>query len=165
MQGMLERVGTYLAYHNFCDGEDLAVGKAAPASSSFESHAASEASDGLLAENSCFWSAPDVSHWWVVDLGADFNIVKIRITNTFEWVLAKSWGVVFINPFSVTLLDTSGAQVASQTFSDSRTFYTWEAIQVRARYVRLDSLEYAAERWACCVLYVMLVVNYCSVFY
>ena len=146
MQGMLERVGTYLAYHDFCDGEDLAVGKAASASSSYEDHSANEAIDGLLTEKSCFWSAPDVSHWWTVDLGADFNIVKIRITNTFEWVLAKSWGVVFINPFSVALLDSSGVQVASQSFSDSRTFYIWDNVHARARYVRLDSLEYTAER-------------------
>ena len=143
---MLERVGTYLIYQDFCDGEDLAVGKTASASSSHEDHTANEAIDGLLTEKTCFWSAPGDSHWWVVDLGGDFNVVKIRITNTFEWVLAKGWGVVFMDPFSVTLLDSSGTQVASRKFTDSRTFYTWEDIHVRARFVRLDSLEYAAAR-------------------
>ena len=83
---------------------------------------------------------------WVVDLGGDFNIVKIRITNTFEWVLAKSWGVVFMDPYSVTLLDSGGTQVASRRFTDARTFYLWEDVYVRARYVRLDSLEYDGPR-------------------
>ena len=83
---------------------------------------------------------------WVVDLGGDFNIVKIRITNTFEWILAKSWGTVFMDPFSVTLLDSGGTQVASHRFTDSRTFYLWEDVHVRARYVRLDSLDYDGPR-------------------
>ena len=143
----MERVGTYLAHQNFCDGADIAVGKSASASSAHEDHTAMEAVDGMLTEKTCFWSAPDISHWWLVDLGADLNIVKIRITNTLEWVVAKSWGVVFIDPFSVTLLNSFGEQVASSQFTDSRTFYTWEDIHVRARYVRLDSLEYKGARY------------------
>ena len=67
--------------------------------------------------------------------------------STFEWVLAKGWGVVFLDPFSVTLLDSGGGQVASHRFTDSRTFYNWENIHVRARYVRLDSLEYEGARY------------------
>ena len=63
LQGMLERVGTYLSHQNFCDGEDLALGKAASASSVHEDHTAAEAIDGLLTEKTCFWSAPDVNHW------------------------------------------------------------------------------------------------------
>ena len=59
----------------------------------------------------------------------------------FEWILAKSWGVVFIDPFIVTLLDSTGGQVASRRFTDSRTFYIWEDINVRARHIRIDSLE------------------------
>ena len=61
-------------------------------------------------------------------------------------MLAKSWGVVFVDPFSVTLLDSGGTQVASHRFTDSRTFYLWEDVYVRARYVRLDSLEYDGPR-------------------
>ena len=79
---MLERVGTYIAHQNFCDGEDLAQGRPATASSVFEDHTASEAVDGVLTEQTCFWSAPDHTHWWMVDLGRDVNIVKIRVTNT-----------------------------------------------------------------------------------
>ena len=63
LQGMLERVGTYLSHQNFCDGEDLALGKAASASSVHEDHTAAEAIDGLLTEKTCFWSAADVNHW------------------------------------------------------------------------------------------------------
>ena len=86
-QGMLERVGTYLSHQNFCDGVDLALGKPAKASSAYEHHTPGEAVDGSPDEETCFWSAPDDSHWWSVDLGADLNIVKIRITNTVrEWV-------------------------------------------------------------------------------
>lgn len=81
-QGMLERVGTYIAHQNFCDGEDLARGRPATSSSVFEHHTAGEAVEGLMTEDTCFWSAPDSTHWWMVDLGGDVNVVKIRITNT-----------------------------------------------------------------------------------
>lgn len=51
-----------------------------------------------------------------------------------------------MDPFSVTLLDSGGTQVASHRFTDSRTFYLWEDVYVRARYIRLDSLEYDGPR-------------------
>lgn len=79
---MLERVGEYLTHQNYCDGVDLAQHRPAQASSAYEHHTPAEAVDGQLDEESCFWSAPDDSHWWSVDLGGDMNIVKIRITNT-----------------------------------------------------------------------------------
>lgn len=145
--GMMERVGTYLRHQNFCDGQDLARGKPATSSSLFHTHSAGEAVDGVLTERSCFWSAPDESHWWSVDLGTDHLITKIRITNTFEWILAKAWGNVFLNPFIVTLIDSYGNQVASKSFRDSRTFYLWEDVNARARIVRLDSLEYEGPRY------------------
>ena len=63
LQGMLERVGTYLSHQNFCDGVNLALGKVASASSAHEDHTAGEAIDGMLTEKTCFWSAPDVNHW------------------------------------------------------------------------------------------------------
>ncbi len=71
----------YLSHQNFCDGEDLAVGRPASASSVFQAHTPEEAVDGLPNEESCFWSAPGNSHWWSVDLGDDLTVVKIRITN------------------------------------------------------------------------------------
>jgi hypothetical protein len=83
----------------------------------------------------------------MVDLGGDVLISKIRITNTFEWILAKAWNDAFIDPFIVTLTDSYGNQVASKTFRDSRTFYLWEDINQRARLVRLDSLEYKVPRF------------------
>ena len=55
-------------------------------------------------------------------------------------MLAKSWGNHFINPFSVTLLDSAGNLVGTKTFNDSRTFYLWEDVNLHARYIRLDSL-------------------------
>lgn len=146
-QGLLERVGMYVLHQNFCDGEDLARGKSASASSSHAEHTAKEAVDGLLTEDSCFWTAPDTSHWWMVDLGADITITKIRVTNTFEWILAKTWGAVFIDPFVLTLSDSRGNQVSSHRFTDSRTFYLWEEVNVRARFVRIDSLEYPESRY------------------
>ena len=107
-QGMMERVGMYIIHQNFCDGEDLARGRPgeviidccmvsftkvqppspplpATSSSSHAEHDPGEAVDGLLTEETCFWSAPDDSHWWMVDLGADLAISKIRITNTVSW--------------------------------------------------------------------------------
>ena len=54
-------------------------------SSSHAEHDPGEAVDGLLTEETCFWSAPDDSHWWMVDLAADLAISKIRITNTVSW--------------------------------------------------------------------------------
>ena len=50
--------------------------------------------------------------------------------------------MVFLDPFAVTLSDSHGNQVGSKTFNDSRTFYLWEEINIRARYVRIDSLNY-----------------------
>ena len=79
---MLERVGAYLSHQNFCDGTDLAQGRRATASSTYEQHTPGEAVDGLLTQETCYWSAPDDSHWWMVDLGEDFSLHKIRITNT-----------------------------------------------------------------------------------
>lgn len=79
---MLERVGAYLSHQNFCDGTDLALGRQATASSSFKEHTPGEAVDGILTKETCYWSAPDDSHWWMVDLGEDFSLHKIRITNT-----------------------------------------------------------------------------------
>jgi hypothetical protein len=146
-RGMMERVGTFIRHQNFCDGEDLARRRPATSSSVHEAHRPGEAVDGDLTEQTCFWSAPEESHWWSVDLGADLLVTKIRITNTFEWVLAKVWGDVFLNPFAVTLIDSYGNQVASKTFRDSRTFYLWEDINQRARLVRLDSLEYEGPRY------------------
>lgn len=145
--GVMERVGTYIKHQNFCDGEDLAKGKLATSSSVLVDHSPGEAVDGLLTERSCFWSAPDDSHWWMVDLGGDMLVSKIRITNTFEWILAKTWNSVFIDPFTVTLTDSYGNQVASRTFRDSRTSYLWEGINQRARLVRLDSMEYEVPRY------------------
>ena len=66
-------------------------------------------------------------------------------------MLAKSWGVVFPNPFVVTLTDSHGNQVASRVFNDSRTFYLWEEVGQRARFVRLDSLEYTSMYVCVCV--------------
>jgi hypothetical protein len=146
-RGMLERIGTYFRHQNFCDGEDLARGKPATSSSVFEDHSPGQAVDGVPSEKTCFWSAPDESHWWSVDLGNNVLITKIRITNSFEWILAKAWGEVFLNPFTVTLVDSYGKQVASKTFRDSRTFYLWEDINQRARLIRLDSLEYEGPRY------------------
>ena len=69
----------------------------------------------------------------------------------FEWVLAKHWGVVFPNPFMVTLTDSLGNRAASRIFNDSRTFYLWEGVNQRARFVRLDSLEYTGLCVCVCV--------------
>ena len=55
--------------------------------------------------------------------------------------------MVFMDPFTVTLSNSKGKQVASKTFTDSRTFYLWEDINVRARFVRLDSLNYETPRY------------------
>ena len=52
-----------------------------------------------------------------------------------------------MDPFIVTLIDSNGVQVASKTFTDSRTFYLWEDINLRVRYVRLDSLDYTSTRY------------------
>ena len=41
-----------------------------------------EAVDGIFTKDTCYWSAPDNSHWWMVDLGQDFSLYKIRITNS-----------------------------------------------------------------------------------
>lgn len=49
---------------------------------------------------------------------------------------------MFIDPFVLTLSDSRGNQVSSHRFTDSRTFYLWEEVNVRARFVRIDSLEY-----------------------
>ncbi len=101
---MLERVGTYLSHQNFCDGVDLAVGQQAAASSVFQSHSPEEAVDGLPNEESCFWSAPGIGHWWSLDLGDELTIVKIRITNMVctESTLIKEpasvWTPSFIMP-------------------------------------------------------------------
>ena len=102
----------YITHQNFCDGEDLAVGRPSkphtphtitpshphtltpsPASSSsrYEDHTPGEAVDGILTEDTCFWSAPDDSHWWLLDLGADLNIAKIRITNTVRSQQQQRW--------------------------------------------------------------------------
>ncbi len=83
---MLERVGAYLSHQNFCDGTDLALGRHATASSAYEEHTPGEAVDGLPTKDSCYWSAPDDSHWWMVDLGDDFSIHKIRITNSVRFL-------------------------------------------------------------------------------
>ena len=98
---MLERVGTYLSHQNFCDGTDLALGRAATASSTYEQHTAAEAVDGLFTKETCYWSAPDDSHWWMVDLGGDFSLDKIRITNT---VSLLSLNCVFVLPMPFLLL-------------------------------------------------------------
>ncbi len=79
---MLERVRTLLSHQNFCDETDLALGRVATASSTYEDHTPGEAVDGLMTKETCYWSAPDDSHWWMVDLGEDFSLYKIRITNT-----------------------------------------------------------------------------------
>ena len=47
-----------------------------------------------------------------------------------------------MNPFVVTLSDSFGNQVASHSFTDARTFYLWEGINNRARFVRIDSLDF-----------------------
>lgn len=65
----------------------------------------------------------------------------------FEWLLAKSWDQVYLDPFTVTLTNSRGDHVASRTFTDRRTFYLWEDINARARFVRLDSLEYEGPRY------------------
>ena len=52
-----------------------------------------------------------------------------------------------MSPFVITLINSMGNQVASKIFNDNRTFYLWEDISVRARYVRLDSLAYEWPRF------------------
>lgn len=37
--------------------------------------------------------------------------------------------------------------MTSKTFTDRRTFYLWEDINIRARFVRLDSLDYEGPRY------------------
>ena len=59
---------------------------AATSSSALGEHSPGEVVDGLLTEDSCFWSAPDESHWWMVDLGGDMLITKIRVTNTVRFL-------------------------------------------------------------------------------
>ena len=61
--------------------------------------------------------------------------------------MAKTWGAVFLDPFVVTLLNSDGDQVLSRQFTDSRTFYVWDDIHVRARHVRIDSLEHGDGEW------------------
>lgn len=78
---MLERVGEYLSYQNFCDGLDLARRKPATASSVFKDHTPGEAVDGVYTKESCYWSDFGSSHWWSVDLRQDYALHKIRITN------------------------------------------------------------------------------------
>ncbi len=42
----------------------------------------------------------------------------------------------------MTLLDSHGDQVTSKRFTDSRTFYVWDDINVRARHLRIDALKH-----------------------
>eukprot|EP00731_Ephydatia_muelleri_P010076 Em0005g662a len=63
-----------------------------------------------------------------------------------DWGIVRDWQT-FIDPFSVTLLDTGGQQVVSRQFSDARPFYVWHNVEHRARFVRLDSLDYKVARY------------------
>jgi len=60
----------------------------------------------------------------------------------------RSWGSSnFLDPFVITLSDSSGNVVTSKTFQDTRTFYVWEDVNGRAQFVRIDSLHYKQQRY------------------
>ncbi|KAL5494090.1 hypothetical protein EMCRGX_G015362 [Ephydatia muelleri] len=145
-EGMMVRLSAYIRYQNFCDGRNLALGKTATASSTLGGHSPGEPLDGVINKDTCFWSESGTSHWWTVDLGTEVTITKIRIVNMLDWGIVRDWQT-FIDPFSVTLLDTGGQQVVSRQFSDARPFYVWHNVEHRARFVRLDSLDYKVARY------------------
>ncbi|XP_065898668.1 alpha-1,6-mannosylglycoprotein 6-beta-N-acetylglucosaminyltransferase B-like isoform X2 [Dysidea avara] len=144
-RGMLERIGFYVLYQDFCGGENLAINKKATASSHFGVHSAQQAIDGVSTSETCYWSESSVSSWWELDLGVDIAIDKIRITHTFEWIVAKSWNT-FIVPFEVSLLNSLGKTVNSKVFTSESLFYLWEGVHSRARYIRIDTLQYRTPR-------------------
>ena len=46
----------------------------------------------------------------------------------------------FFAPFQVSLIDSQGETVMMKHFIDNRTFYVWEEINVRAKYIRIDTI-------------------------
>ena len=80
---------------------------AATSSSVFEDHSPGQAVDGVPSEKTCFWSAPDESHWWSVDLGNNVLITKIRITNSVRWASSRVAVCVSVSPIVYAHVSTT----------------------------------------------------------
>lgn len=120
---------------------DLALGQPAAASTNFQDEPPESANDGDTATRWCA-SGPEVEQWWVVDLGAPFELTGLQILweledTEYDYVVEVSDD----NSTFTTALDLSENPVTS-------ALQTWE-LTATARYLRLRVVGLPGSVWAC----------------
>ncbi|KAL3796404.1 hypothetical protein HJC23_004201 [Cyclotella cryptica] len=111
----------------FSSGSNVAVGKAATQSSTFQNFGASRAVDGSAksfshtkdAFSSPSWDS-DTSPWWEVDLGELFHIEKVHVLNRFCADPSDPNGCLcHLTNATLSLRDQNDLVVATKSFGDT----------------------------------------------
>jgi hypothetical protein len=126
---------------------NLALGKPATQSSTYQGAVASRAvdgnTDGVLADNSLSHTNFDAQAWWQVDLGASANIQSINLwnrTDCCDWRLTNFYVFVSDSPFTSTNLTTTLNQAGVTAYNFSATAARPSTININhsARYIRVQ---------------------------
>ena len=68
------------------------------------------------------------------------------IFSQFDWNFVPEDSVGFFAPFRVSLVDSQGETVMTKRFLDNRIFYIWEEINIRAKYVHIDTISNSSKQ-------------------
>ncbi|XP_065915908.1 alpha-1,6-mannosylglycoprotein 6-beta-N-acetylglucosaminyltransferase A-like isoform X3 [Dysidea avara] len=144
-QGLMDRIGTYLLYQDFCKGESLLHDNVnSVASSHQQDHTPDKAIDDKM--ETCYQSEEAKTSWWEVDLGSEQFIREINIK-------IKGQGLVNTNSLMVYLRDSDGFNRTNRLMLEGGSSLSWTDVEIMARHVHIqsDSTSWSSQLTLCSV--------------